>query len=339
MGKIPINLQSKLFYHPDRISDLLENNKTTPITWEFDLTNICNHNCIGCNAPNAGGRTDENSLTFNEATNYIDQIYELNAKAINLTGGGEPFSNDITPKIIKYIKNIGLEVSIITNGTLLTDEIIDTIVKNCTWIRISIDGGDVETYTNIRRISNNYFNLVFDNLKKLTIRKKELNSNITIGSSFLTNKITIPSLLKYAKLCKDVDIDYIQIRPFHRDYTIPYNIDEVKKLQDDNFKIYYSENKYDKTYKKEYNKCIAHNLSGVINVHSVYLCCHFRGIESKKLGDLRHDNLLKIWTGDRKRIIENELDVGKCLPHCRLDLVNRTLNDLIYNQPQHKNFI
>jgi len=339
MGKTPIELHNKIFYHPDKIKDLLNKGETIPITWELDTTNMCNHNCIGCKDIGAGGRSNNDSLTYEEAKNYTNQIVEIGSKAITITGGGEPLMNNNTPKIIEYIKSKGLDVAIITNGTLLNDESIDIIVKNCTWVRISIDAGDSKTYKKVRNVPEHYFKLAFENMEKLVKRKKELKSTITIGSSFLTSEITIPSLVKYTKKCKKSGVDYIQIRTYHRNYIVPYNITEVKSLEDDNFKIYYSDNKYKKDYKKTYQKCLAYSLSGVINVHSVYICCHFRGIENKKLGDLRENTLLEIWYSERKNNIIKNLNIKKCLPNCRLDLVNQEIHKLIYNDIQHKNFI
>ena len=266
-------------------------------------------------------------------------MYDLGSKGINLTGGGDPMVNKITPRLIEYIKSLGMDVGMITNGTIFTDESIDIVVKNCTWVRISMDGGTPHTYTEIRKVPERHFHLALENMAKLIKRRDELGTDLTIGSGFLTSELTTPTLLVYAKICKDIGINYIQIRPFHNDFTIPYNIEETLALEDDKFKIYYSKHKYDSTYKKKYPKCLAQNLSGVINVHSVYLCCHFRGVETKKLGDLREKNLLEIWAGRRRQNILDELSLDKCIAHCRLDLVNRQLDELVNRPAEHKNFI
>jgi len=339
MKKTPVDLQNKLFYHPDKLIEFFKSGNTTPITWELDPTNRCNHNCIGCYAAGAGGRTNDDSLTWEQAKSYVDQVYDLGAKAINLTGGGDPMVNKITPRLIEYIRSLGMDVGMITNGTIFTDESIDVVVKNCTWVRISMDGGTPHVYTEIRKVPERHFHLALKNMAKLAKRKKALKTNITIGSGFLTSELTTPTLVKYTELCKEAGIDYIQIRPFHNDFTIPYNIEETLALQDDNFKVYFAKHKYNTLYKKQYPKCFAQTLSGVINVHSVYLCCHFRGVETKKLGDLREKNLLEIWAGKKRQQILEDLNLDKCIKHCRLDLVNRQLNELVNNPAQHKNFI
>ena len=54
MEKTPVDLQNKLFYHPDKLLEFFSTGNTTPVTWELDPTNRCNHNCIGCYAAGAG---------------------------------------------------------------------------------------------------------------------------------------------------------------------------------------------------------------------------------------------------------------------------------------------
>lgn len=338
-GTQPIDLHNKLYYHPDKLKEFFESGDTTPVTWELDPTNRCNHNCIGCYAAGAGGRTNDDSLSWEQAKDYVDQVYALGAKAINLTGGGDPMVNKITPRLIEYISSLGMDVGMITNGTIFTDESIDIVVKHCKWVRVSIDGGNPHVYVSIRKVPKRHFDLAFKNLAKLAQRKKDLNSSITIGSGFLTSKLTNPSILEYTQLCKQAGIDYVQIRPFHNDFTIPEDIDKVLAERTKTFKVLYSKHKYDTSYKKTYPKCLAQSFSGVINVHSVYLCCHFRGIETKKLGDLREKTLLEIWAGKKRKVILEELNLDKCISHCRLDLVNRQLDQMVNSEPDHVNFI
>ena len=58
----PMSLENKLFYHGEKVSELLETGDTTPVTWELDPTNLCNHDCIGCYAKGAGGSANNESI-------------------------------------------------------------------------------------------------------------------------------------------------------------------------------------------------------------------------------------------------------------------------------------
>ena len=338
MEKSPISLHKKLFYHPDRLSSFLKTGSTTPITWELDPTNNCNHDCIGCFAKGAGGRSNNEFLRLEEAKDYVDQIHSLGSKAVNLTGGGDPMMNRATPEIVSYIKSKGMDVGMVTNGSLFNDKNSEIILENCTWVRISLDSGSPKVFAEIRRRPEKEFWDILGNIRSLTHTRRRIGSNCTIGVGFLTSKLTIPDMVTFTQNCRIREVDYVEFRPFHGDYTIPYNIDDCLKLQTETFKVHYSSFKYDGNYKKKYCKCHGQNFSGVINVHKVYVCCHLRGVEKYELGDLREDSLEKVWNSDKRKNIVNNIDFKDCIALCKLDLVNRSLAEL-EGEPSHVNFI
>ena len=338
MEKSPISLHKKLFYHPDRLSSFLKTGATTPITWELDPTNNCNHDCIGCFAKGAGGRSNNEFLTLEEAKDYVDQIYSLGSKAVNLTGGGDPMMNRATPEIVSYIKSKGMDVGMVTNGSLFNDKNSKTILENCTWVRISLDSGSPKVFSEIRRRPEKEFWVIIDKIGKLASLKRKIESNCTIGVGFLTSKQTIPDLVDFRYMMRSSFVDYVEFRPFHGDYTIPHNINDCLKLQTDSFKVHYNTFKYDGSYKKKYCKCHGQNFSGIVNVHKVYVCCHLRGVEKYELGDLRESSLEEIWNSDKRKNIVNNIDFNDCIALCKLDLVNRSLSEL-EGEPSHVNFI
>ena len=337
----PMSLENKLFYHGEKVSELLETGDTTPVTWELDPTNLCNHDCIGCYAKGAGGRANNESIGLKEGKNYIDQICELNTKAISFTGGGDPMINKDTPEFIRYSKSKGLDVGMVTNGTIFSDESIDTVIKNNSWIRVSLDAGSDKVYSIIRRVPSPGpagLDKAIKNLAKLSARKKELNSDCTIGAGFLTSELTNPDMIAATKMCRDAGIDYISFRPFHGDYTIPDDIKKCREMETDSFKVHFSEFKYDSKYTKQYTVCRGQSFSGVINVHKVFVCCHLRGVTKYELGDLRENSLSEIWHSEKRKHIVNNIDFRDCIALCKLDCVNRQLHH-IRKKPQHTNFI
>ena len=59
--------------------------KFIPLSVAWELTLACNMNCMHCGS--SAGQTRPNELTTKEALDLCDQLNELNAKFINLTGG------------------------------------------------------------------------------------------------------------------------------------------------------------------------------------------------------------------------------------------------------------
>ena len=185
MEKSPITLHKKLFYHPERLGEFLNKGTTTPISWELDPTNNCNHECIGCYAKGAGGRTNNEFLRVGEAKSYIDQIHSLNSKAVVFTGGGAPMMNRATPEIIEYSRSKGMDVGLITNGSFFNKRNSPIISDNCTWVRISLDSGSPELFNQIRRRPGKEFFDILDRMKLLVDARDRRESDCTIGVGVL----------------------------------------------------------------------------------------------------------------------------------------------------------
>jgi MoaA/NifB/PqqE/SkfB family radical SAM enzyme len=75
------------------------------------------------------------------------QYKQMGCKAVTITGGGEPTCHLQFNYIIKAIKQMGIEIGMVTNGWQLKR--VPPEVLNCiTWIRISLgDGRDLELNT------------------------------------------------------------------------------------------------------------------------------------------------------------------------------------------------
>ena len=66
---------------------------------------------------------------------FFDEAGELGVRDIAFVGGGEPLARDITYKLMKRIRAHGMEGDLVTNGSLLTDEMIHTLV-DVGWTRV-----------------------------------------------------------------------------------------------------------------------------------------------------------------------------------------------------------
>lgn len=335
-------IPDKILCHPDRIAEWLEGGDTRPISWELDLTNACDQKCPDC----PGGRNNNQSLDLDTAENYVYQIKALGGKSIVLTGGGEPLLNSIITKVVKYIHySKGMDVSLITNGTQLNKDNVFDIVENCTWVRVSLDAGSPEIYKFTHGCNKKTFKSVLGGISLLVEAKKAKlpeGYNCTIGVAFLTHNKTRKDMLVFTKLCQWLGVDYVQFRPYH--YNFCDVTEELKECEKQTipgqFYVLKSGNKYDHlTERQPYDICYGHHFCGVINVHNVYLCCHFRGMDKYKLGDLRENKLYEIWESEQRKKIYQNIDYSDCYPVCRCDRLNRILWKLKEEPATHINFV
>lgn len=108
---------------------------------QWHITHKCNLRCIHCY------QEDYNKdLNFQEIKsifyNYLEYLKVNNFKGhINITGG-EPFLHPDFFKVLQLFEDNKISFGILTNGTLLNDEIMKKIskYKNLSFVQISLDG-------------------------------------------------------------------------------------------------------------------------------------------------------------------------------------------------------
>lgn len=151
----------------------------------LEVTNMCNLRCKYCifSGQYANQRNhDFKNMTWDIAKESIDIYMDLinegkkyNPNRIPVIGfyGGEPLINfSLIKKSVEYIKSIyndEIMFTVTTNGTLLTDEIIDFLVEEKFNVIFSVDGPE-EIHDKNRLYANgkNTFKDVINNINKYT---------------------------------------------------------------------------------------------------------------------------------------------------------------------------
>ena len=107
-----------------RIKAWMKNKPMPPYQIEIKPTNKCNLRCVTCEAMGDLKYNKNEELTLDIYKKLIEEAAEIKVKNIHLSGGGDPLCSDITPNLMKYIKQKGMEGTVSTNGTLFTENII-----------------------------------------------------------------------------------------------------------------------------------------------------------------------------------------------------------------------
>lgn len=331
--------RQKIFAHKERIIEWLNEGLTKPITAEIDITNKCIYDCKNC----AGGRLDNETQLNEEQIKLIINKLSSVIRGVVFTGGGEPLINPNVDKSIKYIKQKGIDVGIITNGFYLNNEInpnlLKNLLENCQWIRISLDAYNEEQYYNKKNSPKNSFNRVLKNISELIKTRNQFNFNCTIGLGYLTENETLSDLEKFVLLAKQLQVDNVQFRPYHHSKFDLRNIIEMVKIHETNkFKIFYPSYKYDNDKNSyTYKKCFADEFRIVISSNGdLYPDCFSRGKENLVYGKILSQSFEEIWNSKRKKIIfKNKLSSENLHPMSRRDLLNQILWDLYQNPTKY----
>ena len=344
----------KILAHLDRIEEWVRTGISRPITFELDMTNLCNHKCPSCFG--FYGRYSRDSLIFKEAKDIIYQIKKFGGKGLTFTGGGEPLCNVDTIKAVEYARKVGLDVGFITNGMLINKKISKILLKNCVWIRISLDAATPAMFRFTHGMNEKAFDKILYNIRLLVKDKKRFCSKTTIGVGYLTSPESKEEIYKFAILCHNLKVDYAQFRPLlsrfgnHRvDYSKKAQEEIIGKVQKsielskDGFQVLYSKHKYDcindSQVIRSYNACYGHNFAAVISADKkMYICCHFRGVRKYCIGDLTKKSLKEIWLSKERKKVYESINLINCIPLCRCN----TFNTILWNIKQekiHLNFI
>ena len=103
------------------------------------LTNACNLRCPHCFMK--AGKRLANELTTDEWVSVLRDFKECGGTAVTLTGG-EPTMHPGFRTIVESAHGIGLQLTVLTNGILWNDELIDELSPCMAEVQISIDGVD-----------------------------------------------------------------------------------------------------------------------------------------------------------------------------------------------------
>jgi SynChlorMet cassette radical SAM/SPASM protein ScmE len=126
----------------------------TPKAVDILVTNHCNLSCSYCCHKTSPGET-ENELSTRD---WLVFFSELNRHAVMdlVIQGGEPFTRKDLKALIEGIVNNRMRFSILSNGTLITDDMAGFIASTgrCNSIQISIDGSTAEIHDSCRGNGN-----------------------------------------------------------------------------------------------------------------------------------------------------------------------------------------
>jgi hypothetical protein len=153
-----------------------------PVSLNLDLTTACNYRCDHCidwEILNSRHRHREQALRASIAT-----LVARGLRSVILIGGGEPTLYPGFAGFARFLKETGLDVAVVTNGSrgdrLL--EIADALGER-DWIRLSLDAGSDATFRAMHRPMRE--DLTLDEVCAWIPRIKERNPRVRIGYSYV----------------------------------------------------------------------------------------------------------------------------------------------------------
>jgi molybdenum cofactor biosynthesis enzyme MoaA len=176
----------------------------------IQIDHKCNYNCITCHKDNV--RKEITKTSIQDQINVYSKLSNImNINSVSITGG-EPFINDGIWELIQSLraKNDILPIKVVTNGSIITNEIIEKISSNNIDIKISIYGFSDQTAENItRKEQSGYFYKISKVISELYKKNINITVNILMNSHIEKD---IPVIIKYVKeIDENINIKIIEM--------------------------------------------------------------------------------------------------------------------------------
>ncbi|MAG50769.1 hypothetical protein CL621_03995 [archaeon] len=200
-----------------------------PTTIELVPTDKCNFNCGSCWRQGISEEDLEKKYNMEigdeRLLKLVDEAHEIGVLEFAFVGGGEPLCRDITYRLMKKIRKYGMEGDLVTNGSLLTEEMMETLVEvGWTRIKFSIDGSDEKLQDELRGIK--CYKNILENIKTLNRLKKEKKKDFPkIGFNTVISNKNYKDLPNIIGLAHEIGCNEILILP------LTIFSDEGKKLK------------------------------------------------------------------------------------------------------------
>ena len=339
----------KIFRQQEILNRVERGERCNPLYIRIKPTNVCNHNCYYCHYKNPYLVLDEykpnDYIPHDKMMEIISDMAKMGVKAVTFSGGGEPLVYPCIEEAMEQILKLGIDLSIITNGSLLMGEKA-RILARAKWVRISIDSIIPENYAKIRGISPDAMEMLLDNIRKFAEIK---NDNCELGINFVVGKENYKEITMVANIMKKLGVNHVKFAPLFSNDTEEYHKDikdEVistlknlsSELNCDRFKIidlYTSDfdNNY-KVFKRTEFVC-------VIGANSKVYYCHDKAYLSDGcVCELEDQSFEAGWNSEdvTKKFREFDAKV-MCKQHCVYDSRNILINSYLDMDTNHVNFI
>lgn len=310
-----------------------------PITVSVDPSARCNMRCKGCNAYEV---LSSNKTEFDKEymAKLADTLFEHEVRSVCLGGGG---SADMNPHLSHFVDSLHgrrIGIGMVCNGTLL-DRVRS--IKKFSWIGVSVDASNADTWAEVHQVSPRWFDKVLENMRVAA------RNGVQITYKYLIRPENVGEIYDAAKVAKSLGVFGFHARPMSEPWFNDTSTrlfteqqakwcrgqiqDAKKDFEDENFQVHgvFSKVGGDFRVVHPFNKCWAIFATCVFQSNKkVGLCCDLRGCPLVEVGPFEdpREFFADFWGSDEHRKIQDKIDVSKC-PRCTFGALNRLFEEAI----------
>jgi radical SAM protein with 4Fe4S-binding SPASM domain len=170
-----------------------------PVLSEVALTYRCNLRCRFCYANCSSSRSSGHDRDMDtEAVQRILHIirYDAQTPSVSFTGGEPTLRHDL-PELVGYARrSLGLRVNLITNGTLLSDALVDRLKEaDLNSAQVSVEGPNAGIHDALTRAAGS-FEASIDGIRRLIKAGIIVHTNTTLNRLNVEVAAEMPALVQ-----------------------------------------------------------------------------------------------------------------------------------------------
>jgi MoaA/NifB/PqqE/SkfB family radical SAM enzyme len=348
----------KIFHFKEKVDSLpvSEGRIMAPIHIRIKPTNTCAHNCWYCayRADNLqlGKDMEKKDLIPKEKMmEIICDIVDMGVKAVTFSGGGDPFYYPYLLETVKKLSETQVKFASLTNGSKLNGALAETFAHYGTWIRISIDGWDDESYSSYRGVKEGEFTKVMNNMESF----KKLGGACHLGVSVVVDRKNASHIYEFIRSLKNVGVDNVKVSPgivsndgdenneYHRPIFNQVKEQTNKAIEDlyeEDFEIFDSYHELDTKFEKEYNWCPYLQILPVIGADLNIYPCQDKAynLDEGLIGSIKDQRFKDFWFSDKNQFFKiNPSRV--CNHHCVANTKNKLVLEYLDSDREHLGFV
>ncbi|MBF0160514.1 MAG: radical SAM protein, partial [Magnetococcales bacterium] len=255
------------------------------------------------------------------------------------------------PDVVQRLAEGGVRVATLTNGVNLKGRMADAFARYGTWVRISIDAWDDESYCKARGIRGKPFSQVLDNIKYFI----NSNNQCTLGISYIITKDNYNHIHDVCCLFKELGVNHVKLsgvvvsddgaenNRYHQDIMshVKEQISMAHELDGEHFHVVDHYHELAERFDKQYTFCPFLQFLTVIGADcNVYVCHDKAYTDSGLLGSIKTASFKGLWFSEENRNRVYALDPSRqCHHHCVTHARNLAILEYLSIDPDHGLFV
>ncbi|TAN55651.1 MAG: radical SAM protein [Magnetospirillum sp.] len=327
-----------------------------PVHIRIKPTNWCNHHCWYCayrtDDLKLGEDMDErDAIPQDRMMEIVDDVVSMGVKAVTFSGGGEPLLYKPLPEVIDRLAAGGVRVATLTNGSNLKGRVAEALARHATWVRVSVDAWDDESYVASRGAKPGEFTRLLENMQAFVAT----GTKCVLGVSFITGKDNYHRLHEVCSRFKAIGVNHVKLSAavvgnsveannlYHREFAAAARteIDRCLELTGDGFTVLDHFHEMEGRFDKDYHSCPFLQFLTVIGADlSVYTCQDKAYTVEGTLGSIKDRSFKEYWFSEENRQRMAAFDpTVSCRHHCVSHAKNLAIHQYLAIDSEHGMFV